>query len=150
MTDEEFMETWKSLSDNQQRFVEAYLTHTTKKAAAEAAGFHQDTVYEWDVPVEKLTKHIRTKRMENTMDALEGLSEEATQTLARHLDPEEETDRTAQEAAEYIINRLEGKPTQKQEVKADHDVSVSEEDIDEAIGNLPSAEEESSSYDKED
>ncbi|AFH22437.1 hypothetical protein OSG_eHP25_00080 [environmental Halophage eHP-25] len=132
MSDNEdsFEELWNSLRDNQKKVAQEYLFCATKAEAAKKVGLQPQTVYNWDAKVWEAASKLVDKRTDGISEGLSGLSNQAIQTLRRAMDPQAETSRVSKEAAEFIINHLQGRPTQKNQLEVSGGLEFSEDEVD--------------------
>jgi transposase-like protein len=136
--DDEFEKLWESLEHKHKQVALAYAKTSTKAEAARECGYHPDTIYDWPDKVWKATEMILRRNRERLEQAHAALVPRIVAIQERALDPEKELDRVSAEMAQYLTNRLLGKPTQRQEVAVEGgiDISEDEEDIDDALEHL--------------
>jgi len=105
---------WGQLTFDQQRFITAMLEVHSKKAAAEAIGLEPNTVYKWPVIVDEVLSLVATDLYQSAMDVLQLKVLKAVMVKVAGLDSGDEKIRQA--VATEVIDRVFGKPTQKQEI----------------------------------
>ena len=98
---------------NQRRFAVAMLEHGTKKEAAKAIGLEPNTVYKWGV-VDEVVALMSNDIVNKTIDMLSSAATKAAMIKLAGLDSDSE--KTRQDAASEILDRVLGKPKQRQEV----------------------------------
>jgi hypothetical protein len=79
------------------------------------------------------------ERKDGLSNGLSALTPSALDVLRRALDPQQQVSRVESETAQYLINQLEGKPTQKQELEHSGGIDLGEDDeeaIDDALSHL--------------
>ena len=130
---------WDSLTPAQKKYAQEMVFHTTKAEAAREVGLHPKTVYNWPDKVERAAEMLVDRRAEGITDGISALSPAALSALRDAVDPDTDVDRVTKETAEYIVNRLEGKPTQKQEVEHSGGIELDDQDeeaLDDMLGHL--------------
>jgi len=149
MTKEEFDKKWTELDASWRTFCIENVFESTYKAAAEKAGIAPQTYYnkdeEYKEMLDELTKQLVKERREGLSQGIQALSKGAVQILRQALDPNKEISRVEKEAASYIIDRIKGKPTRKQEVQHSGGIDFDPEDeekLDEMLGHLDSDDDE--------
>ena len=141
MTDEEFEDLWESLSDNQKKVAEEYIWAKSKAEAARKFGLTPSAVYSWDDHVWEAASALIDQRKDGIMNRIASLSDEALSVLRQSLQDEDQDDRVQSEDARYIINHLQGKPTQKQEVEHSGGIDLDSDDmeaVDKMVENINS------------
>lgn len=136
---DDFERLWQSLSDSQKKVAQQYLFVPTKAEAAEAVGLAPSTVYSWPDKVWEAASRLVDERKDGLSNGLSALTPSALDVLRRALDPDEDVSRVESETAQYLVNQLEGKPTQKQiqEHQGGIDLDPGDEDaIDDALSHL--------------
>ena len=109
-----FSALWQQLDHNQRRFAVAMLDSKSKREAAESIKVKPNTVYGWDGVVDAVVEMLQEQQREAVMEILTNESVKAAMVKVAGLDSEEEIRR--QDAATEILDRVLGKPTQRQEV----------------------------------
>ena len=133
MKDDEFEELWESLSDNQKLVAQEYAFAPTKAEAARRAGLSPSTAYGWPDQVFEAGSALIDQRKDGIVDGLKSLSNEAVDAMKEALEGERELSRVEMEVAQYVIDQVQGKPTQKQEVEHSGGLDIDTEDIDQAL-----------------
>ena len=105
---------WPKLSRNQRRFIVAMQESATKKEAAEAIGLEPDTVYRWPDIVDEAVQRLSDDVEAAVWDILHSSAAKAAMVKATGLD--EDDPRLRQAVATEIIDRVLGRPTQRQEI----------------------------------
>jgi len=135
-----FEQLWGELSSVQKKFIQAFIFKATKAEAAREVGISPSTVYGWDTELlDEVTDLLLDKRKDGLEEGIAALSPQAVDVLRRALDPESEVSRVEAESAQYIVNRLEGKPTQKKEVEMDGGIELDtsdEEALEDALSHF--------------
>jgi hypothetical protein len=132
--DARFEALWERLNDNQRRYVLARQTHRHKAYAAEHVGLHRDTAYKWPAYVEEAVDLMQTLQKDSIKQGLASMSHKAIVQLERLL--ESEDPKTQLKAVQEVLNRLKGKPIQRQEVEHSGGVDVGGADLDGALAQL--------------
>jgi predicted RecB family nuclease len=135
----DFEERWATLTATQKKVAQEYVFKASKADAARAVGLAPSTVYSWPEKVWELSERLVDRRAEGLTKGMSALSANALQVLRRALDPDENVSRVEKEAAEYIIDQIEGKPTRKQQVEHSGGIDLDESDadaIDDALSHL--------------
>jgi len=143
--DDEFEALWGSLRDVEKKVAQEYIFQPTRADAARAVGLAPTTVYHWDDKVWEAASRLVDRRAQGLEEGVNALSHNALDVLRRALDPESEVSRVEKEAAEYLLNRVGGKPTQKKEVDVQGGISLDEtdeEELDQMLGHLGDGEDE--------
>lgn len=135
-----FEELWGQLKPIQKKFVQAFLFKSTKADAAREVGISPSTVYGWDTELlDEVTDLLLDKRKNGLEEGIAALSPQAIDVLRRALNPDAEVSRVEAESAQYVVNRLEGKPTQKKEVEMDGGIDLDasdEEALEDALSHF--------------
>jgi hypothetical protein len=142
--EDEFERLWTRLTDNQRKVAQEYLFTSSKADAAREVGLSPSCVYSWPEYVWEAARMLIDRRKSGISEGMSALSPAALDVLRRALDPQREVSRVEAESAQYLLNQLEGKPTQKSEVEVDGGIDVSESDkaaLDEALSHLGGDEE---------
>ena len=105
---------WPQLSRNQRRFVVAMQECATKKEAAESIGLEADTVYRWPSIVDDAVKILSDDVEAAVWDILADSAAKAAMVKVAGLD--ENDDKLRQAVASEILDRIMGRPTQRQEI----------------------------------
>ena len=105
---------WQQLTHNQRRFAVAMLDSPTKKDAAISCRLEPNTVYKWNGVVDDVVEILLDRAADSAYEILEGQVVKAAMVKVAGLDSEDEKVRQAE--ASEILDRVLGKPTQKQEV----------------------------------
>jgi len=134
----DFEALWERLSANQRRYVVARQDHAQKAEAAEEAGLSPNTVYGWPDYVDAAAEKLLDNTRRTIQAGLESAAGKAIVELKQRL-LEADDERTALKAVQYVIDQLEGKPTQKSEIDMDAEVEVESDNLDEAIDTLAAA-----------
>jgi len=137
--DDEFERLWGKLTDTQKKFCQEYLFTATKSEAAEAVGVTPSCVYSWPDYVEEAASMLVDRRASGLSEGMSALSPAALDVLRRALDPNSDVSRVEAESAQYLIDQLEGKATQKSEVDVQGGIDIGEDDqeaLDEALSHL--------------
>jgi hypothetical protein len=111
---EQLSEIWKQLSRNQRRFVVAAQEFATKKEAAESIGLEPDTVYRWPKVVDDAIDLFSQDIESAALGIILNNAGKAAMIKAAGLDSDDEKIR--QLSATEILDRVLGRPTQKQEI----------------------------------
>lgn len=111
---ERLSDLWPKLSRNQRRFVVAMQESATKKEAAEVIGLEPDTVYRWPDVVDEAVKRLSDDVEAAVWDILHSSAAKAAMVKIAGLDDDDSKLRQA--VASEIIDRILGKPTQRQEI----------------------------------
>ena len=106
---------WGNLTHNQRRFVVAMQEFPTKKAAAESIDLEPDTVYRWPEDVDEAIVLMSRDVREAATGVLAAALAKAAMTKVAGLDSGDE--RTRQQVAAEILDRMLGKATQRSEVQ---------------------------------
>jgi len=138
--DDRFEELWEDLTQTQQKFVQAFLFTASKADAAREIGISPSTAYGWDVDrIEEVTGLLLERRTRALEEGIAALSQEAIEALRRALDPDTEVARVEAESAQYVVDRLRGKPTQKQEIETNGGIDLDasdEEALEDALSHF--------------
>jgi len=137
-SDQDFEALWQRLSDSQQRYVVARQNHARKKDAANEVGIAPQTVYGWPDYVEDAADRLLDHTKETIKAGLESAAGKAIVELKQRL-LEADDERTALKAVKYVIDQLEGKPTQKQDIDMQGEVEVESDALDDAMDQLTKA-----------
>jgi len=141
--DDEFERLWGKLTDTQKKFCQEYLFKATKAEAAREVGVTPSCVYKWPDYVEEAASMLVDRRASGLSEGMSALSPAALDVLRRALDPNSNVSRVEAESAQYLIDQLEGKATQKSEVDVQGGIDIGEDDqeaLDEALSHLGSDE----------
>ena len=111
---EKFPSQWAALTRNQRRYVIAMLDSPTKKEAAEMIGVQPDTVYHWNSDVDDLIAIIEADRQAAALVILSNQAPMAAMVKVAGLESGNESVR--QGASTEILDRVLGKPMQRQEI----------------------------------
>ena len=111
---ERLLALWPQLTRNQRRFVVAMQDCATKKEAAEAIGLQPDTVYRWPDLVDTAIQVLSDDIEGAVLDILTSSAAKAALVKVAGLDDDD--DRLRQAVASEILDRILGKPTQRQEL----------------------------------
>jgi len=109
-----FRALWQKLDHNQRRFAVAMLDSKSKKEAAEAIDLKPNTVYGWNGDVDAVVEMMQEQQREAVLEILENEAVKAAMVKVAGLDSFDEIRR--QDAATEILDRVLGKPTQRNEV----------------------------------
>jgi len=109
-----FRELWQGLDHNQRRFAIAMLDSKSKKEAAEAIELRPNTVYGWNGEVDTVVEMMQAQVRDATLEILSAEGPRAAGVKVAGLDSDDE--RVRQASATEILDRVLGKPTQRQEV----------------------------------
>jgi hypothetical protein len=104
---------WQRLTHNQQRFAIAMLDSPSKKDAALAIQVEPDTVYRWNGEIDDVIAYMRTQAKDAAIAILVDKVTKAAMVKIAGLDSDDEIRR--QDAASEILDRILGRPTQRQE-----------------------------------
>jgi hypothetical protein len=135
-TDKDFEELWDDLDHRQRLVAQEYVFAPTRKEAAKRADVPPSTMYGWDAPVFEAAEKLVEKRTEAISEGLKSLSKDAIDTLKDGLEGKTELSRVEMETAQYVLNKVDGKPTQKQEVEHSGGIDLDPDDLDEALDHL--------------
>jgi hypothetical protein len=105
---------WQQLTHNQRRFAVAMLDSPTKKDAAIACNLEPNTVYKWNGIVDDVVEILLDRAADSAYEILRGQVVKASMVKVAGLDSSDEKMRQA--VAEEVLDRVMGKPTQRQEV----------------------------------
>ena len=130
LNDKDFEELWDSLNHRQRMVAQEYVFAPTQKEAAKRADVPPSTMYGWDAPVFEAAEMLVEKRTEAISEGLKSLSKDAIETLKDGLEGKTDLSRVEMETAQYVIDQVEGKPTQKQEVEHSGGIDLDAEDMD--------------------
>jgi len=114
ISEADFRRLWSGLLHNQQRYAIAMLKSSSKKNAALSIGIEPDTVYRWPIEVEQCIEYMMLDAASAAKTILEEDAPKAAMTKVHGLDSPDE--RIKQDSASEILDRVIGKPTQRQEV----------------------------------
>jgi molybdenum-dependent DNA-binding transcriptional regulator ModE len=137
--EDEFERLWGRLSVNQKKVAQEFLFTSSKAEAAREVGLSPTTVYSWPDYVWDASEMLVDRRAGGISEGMSALSPQAIEVLRRALDPDRDVSRVEAESAQYLLNQLEGKPTQKSEVEVEGGIDVSESDrdaLDDALSHL--------------
>jgi len=137
--DDEFERLWGKLTDTQKKFCQEYLFKATKAEAAREVGVTPSCVYKWPDYVEEAASMLVDRRASGLSEGMSALSPAALDVLRRALDPDQDVSRVEAESAQYLIDQLEGKATQKSEVDVQGGIDIGEDDqqaLDETLSHL--------------
>lgn len=137
--DDEFERLWEQLTHNQKKVAQEYLFTASKADAAREVGLSPSAVYAWPDEVWEAAEMLVDRRASGLSEGMSALSPAALDVLRRALDPDEEVNRVEAESAQYLLNQLEGKPTQKSEVDVQGGIDIGEdaqEELDEKLSHL--------------
>ena len=111
---DKFPSQWAALTRNQRRYVIAMLDSSTKKEAAELIGMKPDTIYHWKADVDSLIAVIEADRQAAALVILSNQAPMAAMVKVAGLESGNESIR--QGASSEILDRVLGKPMQRQEI----------------------------------
>jgi hypothetical protein len=111
---DKFPEQWAALTRNQRRYVVAMLDSPSKKEAAEMIGMKPDTIYHWNSDVDDLIATIEADRQAAALVILSNQAPMAAMVKVAGLESGNESVR--QGASTEILDRVLGKPMQRQEI----------------------------------
>lgn len=111
---ERFEHMWNRLTPTQRRFVVAMQEHPTKKDAAESIEISPQTAYNWPGVVDEVVSFVANDVALAMLGIIRANATKAAAVKAKGLDSIDE--RIAQGAATEIIDRVGGRPTQRQEI----------------------------------
>ena len=107
------------LNHNQHRFIVAMMDHPSKKEAAEAIGIVPQTAYRWPKEVEEA---VELMRLNIAVGAREMLSKSvAKAALVKVAGLDDDDPKVRQAAATEVLDRILGRPLQKQDVSVTND-----------------------------
>lgn len=109
-----FRRLWQQLTHNQRRFAVAMLDSPTKKDAAIACDLEPNTVYKWNGVVDEVVEILLERAADSAYDILDGNVVRAAMVKVAGLDSTEE--KVRQDVASEVLDRVMGKPTQRQEI----------------------------------
>ena len=112
--EEDFLQLWRRLTRNQQRFAVAMLEFSQKAQAAVAVGLKPDTVYRWPDIVDKVIDMLMEDAATVAYNILEDSVAKAAMIKRDGLDSDDEKIR--QTVSDSILDRILGRPTQRQEL----------------------------------
>ncbi|MCS3827429.1 hypothetical protein GGP85_002899 [Salinibacter ruber] len=112
-------EIWEELTPSQKRFVVAYQRHTSKADAAAEVGLAASTVYSWPDKVDHAAEMFYEETAALAMQELEEALVEAAMVKTQEVRDPGSTEGSQQEAASDVLDRVMGKPTQKQDIDMD-------------------------------
>jgi phage terminase small subunit len=127
---------WEQLTPSQKKFVVAYQRHVSKADAAEEVGLAASTVYSWPDRVDRAAELFSDATAELAMQELEEALVEAAMVKTQEVRDPGSTEESQQDAATDVLDRVMGRPTQKQDVDMDAEVDVESSDLDDAIDAL--------------
>ena len=110
---------WEDLTPSQKKFVVDFQRHTSKADAAEEIGLAAQTVYNWPEKVNAAAEMFSDATAELAMQELEEALVEAAMVKTQEIRDPGSTQGTQQEAASDVLDRVMGKPTQKQDIDMD-------------------------------
>lgn len=135
-----FEELWAELTANQKKAAQAWLFETSVADTARAIGLAPQTLYQWSDDWRRAAEMLLDRRKEGVEKGIGALSPDAINILRKAVQQDEEITRVEKEAATYIIDRIAGKPTQRQEIEHETGgIEVSESDkreIDDMLSHL--------------
>lgn len=112
-------ELWPELTPSQKKFVVAFQRHTSKADAAEEVGLAAQTVYNWPDKVNKAAELFSDATASLAMQELEEALVEAAMVKTQEIRDPGSTKERQQSAASDVMDRVMGKPTQKQDIDMD-------------------------------
>ena len=112
-------EIWEELTPSQKRFVVAYQRHTSKADAAAEVGLAAQTVYNWPDKVDRAAELFYEQTAALAMQELEEALVEAAMVKTQEVRRPGSTQESQQSAASDVLDRVMGKPTQKQDIDMD-------------------------------
>ena len=112
-TSKQLNEIWSQLSRNQRRFVVAMQECATKKEAAGMIGLDPQTIYKWPSIVDDAITAFSDDVENSVLHVMKSYASKAVMVKGDGLDSEDE--KLRQSVATEIIDRVLGKPTQRQE-----------------------------------
>lgn len=130
---------WGDLTPPQKKYVVAYQRHTSKADAAKEIGRSASTIYSWPDKVDHAAELFSDATAELAMQELEEALVEAAMVKTQEVRRPGSTQENQQDAATDIMDRVMGKPTQKQEVDMQGEVEVESDSLDDAIDQLTAA-----------
>ena len=111
---ERLSEIWNNLTRNQRRFAVAMQEYSTKKDAAISIGLEPDTVYRWNGIVDEAVELLSNDVAVAAYSILESYGVKAAMIKAGGLDSD--TEKVRQDSSSEIMDRILGKPTQRNEI----------------------------------
>lgn len=129
---------WERLTAAQKRYVVARQDYGNKKDAAEAVDLSPNTVYGWPDHVDTAADKLLDNTRKTIQAGLQSAAGKAMVELKQRL-LEADDERTALKAVKYVIDQLEGKPTQKSEVDMSAEVAVESDSLDHAMEQVAAA-----------
>lgn len=120
---------WNRLTPVQKRYCVVMQHAASKKAAAEEIGIPVGTVYHWPSYVDDAVQLLQDHAVEAAMAELQGALVEAAMVKTREIREPGTTGKAQQDAATEIIDRIVGKPTQRQEVQHEGGLQVESESL---------------------
>lgn len=112
-------EIWEELTPSQKRFVVAYQRHTSKADAAAEINLAAQTVYNWPDKVDRAAELFYEQTAALAMQELEEALVEAAMVKTQEVRQPGTTQESQQSAASDVLDRVMGKPTQKQDIDMD-------------------------------
>lgn len=112
-------EIWGDLTPPQKKYVVAYQRHTSKADAAQEIGRSASTIYSWPDRVDTAAELFSDATAELAMQELEEALVEAAMVKTQEVRNPGSTEGSQQEAASDVLDRVMGKPTQKQDIDMD-------------------------------
>ncbi len=109
-----FLGLWQQLNHNQRRYVVIAGEYKTKKDAAEALGLKPQTIHSWPPIVDTAVRLHQDQQIEAARAILHEAVSKAAMVKIAALDSDD--NKTRQDAASEVLDRILGKPTQHQEV----------------------------------
>lgn len=114
ISSDKFAQLWRGLTRNQQRFAVAMLECSSKKEASLAIGLEPQTVYRWSGDVDAVIEMMMEDAAASAYEILKETVIKAAMVRRGGLDSLDE--KLRYDAADAIMDRVMGKPTQRQEV----------------------------------
>ena len=111
---EQLSELWNELTRNQRRFAVAMQEHPTKKDAAISIGLEPDTVYRWNGIVDDVVELLSNDVAAAAYSILESYGTKAAMIKVGGLDSD--TEKVRQDSSSEILDRIMGRPTQRNEL----------------------------------
>jgi len=119
-----FEELWASLSNNQKKAAQQFLFEASIADTARAIGLEPRTLYSWDNDWRRAAEMLLDRRKDGIEQGIGALSPDAINILRKAVATEEEITRVEKESATYILDRIAGKPTQKQTIQHEGGIDV--------------------------
>lgn len=142
--DRKFEELWSGLDANEKKCAQQWLFCSSIADAARAVGLDPQTVYNWDNDWREAAELLLDRRKDGIEKGIGALSPHAVEVLRKALTDEEEISRVQKESATYVIDRINGAPTQKQEIETQGGIQLDQTDeaeLDKMLGHLDEDEE---------